>query len=301
MVIFGVPVRSGEGPLAVAKLEREEPVDFAREVLPIFRRSCIACHSASKARGGLVLETPESVRAGGDSGPAVEPGRPDESLLFILASHRDEPIMPPRRNAAGASDLDPAELGILARWIEEGALGSASATESSTKLDWQAIPDAVAGPIFAVAASTDGRFAACGRGVRISIYDLGAAASTSDEPRASEPIDPAVAALGIYPPPGAPHLDFVQALEFAPDASWLASAGYRTVKLWRRGLAPLVDGAAGEPPSAIAFAADGERMAVGFGDGRVRMSMATASADRATGDVALTAHRDRVVALEFTA
>ena len=60
--------------LPVAELRRETAVDFEKEILPIFRNSCLACHNTTKAKGGLNLETPQLItrgrrhRAGGRGG-----------------------------------------------------------------------------------------------------------------------------------------------------------------------------------------------------------------------------------------
>ena len=49
--------------LAIARIERADPVDFNREILPVFQRNCTACHNASKARGDVILESVESIAA----------------------------------------------------------------------------------------------------------------------------------------------------------------------------------------------------------------------------------------------
>jgi hypothetical protein len=58
------------------------PVDFAEEVAPLLTERCVACHNGGQAKGGLDLSTARSARAGGESGPAVVPGRPDEGSLL---------------------------------------------------------------------------------------------------------------------------------------------------------------------------------------------------------------------------
>ena len=58
------------------------PVDFQTEVLPVLRRNCIACHNSAKAENHLVLETPQSILKGGESGPAVVPKQSGDSLLL---------------------------------------------------------------------------------------------------------------------------------------------------------------------------------------------------------------------------
>ena len=61
-----------------------------------------------------------SMLKGGKHGPSVVPGKADESLLFRMATHRVEPVMPP----AGKKDtkpLTPDELGLIKLWIDAGA------------------------------------------------------------------------------------------------------------------------------------------------------------------------------------
>ena len=57
--------------LPIAKLDRTEPVDFSKEILPILRRNCLACHNSTDAESDLVLETPETIIKGGGEGPGV--------------------------------------------------------------------------------------------------------------------------------------------------------------------------------------------------------------------------------------
>ena len=73
--------------LPVEELTRETKVDFATEVVPFLRKNCFACHNEQKAKGDLNLESPEAMITGGDSGPALVPGKPMESLLFLTAAH----------------------------------------------------------------------------------------------------------------------------------------------------------------------------------------------------------------------
>src|SRR5690349_13219068 len=87
-------------PIPVADLKREKRIDFANEVLPLFRKSCLACHNATDAKGELVLETPATIIKGGESGAVVIPGQATNSLLLKLAAHQEKPIMPPKNNKA---------------------------------------------------------------------------------------------------------------------------------------------------------------------------------------------------------
>ena len=88
--------------------------DLQREAYGVLKKNCFACHGPAKA-SGLDLRSRESILAGGERGPSVEPANPGRSLLYRLASHQQKPVMPPGQKLA-ENDLD-----ILRRWIEAGA------------------------------------------------------------------------------------------------------------------------------------------------------------------------------------
>src|SRR4051794_18690510 len=73
---------------------------FEKAIRPVLADKCYKCHSAEaqKVKGGLLLDTREGIRDGGDSGHAVMPGNPGESLL-LKAIHWDdkEMRMPPQK------------------------------------------------------------------------------------------------------------------------------------------------------------------------------------------------------------
>ncbi len=93
------------------------PVDFYKtRVQPLLRSKCYACHT-QQALGGLRLDSRQSVAKGGNSGPAIVPGRPaDSSLLMQVVTHTHEKIkMPPNGR------LSDSEIQDLRSWIESGA------------------------------------------------------------------------------------------------------------------------------------------------------------------------------------
>jgi hypothetical protein len=93
-------------------------VDYASEIKPILRKHCYDCHGALKSKAGLRLDTAALMRKGGDSGPAVEPGQSDQSLIVDAVTGRDGWRMPPESEGPALSDQDIAKL---TAWIDQGA------------------------------------------------------------------------------------------------------------------------------------------------------------------------------------
>jgi mono/diheme cytochrome c family protein len=93
-------------------------VDFARDIWPIFQRSCAECHGPTKQKGKLRLDSREAVLTGGASGPAVVPGKPDVSELVrrVTLPNGAEDRMPARGEPLSTSAID-----RLRAWIEQGA------------------------------------------------------------------------------------------------------------------------------------------------------------------------------------
>lgn len=84
-------------------------------VLPLLEARCFQCHNGTKeTKGGLVLTSRASALKGGDSGPAIIPGKPDQSLL-IDAIQYEGFEMPP------ISKMPVAEISILVDWVKIGA------------------------------------------------------------------------------------------------------------------------------------------------------------------------------------
>ena len=92
------------------------PVTFARDVAPILNRWCVSCHSGKEAEGDLWLDSADGALRGGDAGPVVVPGNPDDSLLLAKIEHRHRPTMPPRRRLPAPS------VALIRAWIAGGAL-----------------------------------------------------------------------------------------------------------------------------------------------------------------------------------
>ena len=106
--------------LAVAPAGRaaDAPVSFIRDVAPILKENCFACHDAKKKSGKFDMTTFEKLMAGGSNGDPIAPGKPAESDLVTLITSTDEKRMPPKDKG----DAVPKEkAAVVAKWIAEGA------------------------------------------------------------------------------------------------------------------------------------------------------------------------------------
>ena len=84
--------------LAATPLRGAEPVDYTRDVKPIFAAFCTSCHGPQKQKGDLRLDLYERIKRGGNTGPAVVGQKSSESILYhALAGDRpDIGKMPPK-------------------------------------------------------------------------------------------------------------------------------------------------------------------------------------------------------------
>jgi len=90
------------------------------DVLPILFTRCVVCHGGRQQKGGLDLRTRKSMLKGGKTGPAIVPGKPDESLLVKKIHDRDMP--PPRLLVDfGIRPVEAGEFEVIRGWIAAGA------------------------------------------------------------------------------------------------------------------------------------------------------------------------------------
>ncbi len=108
-----------DDPAPASRPSPEQVEFFEKEVRPLLVESCAKCHNAEKAKGGLRVDSLQAMLEGGDSGPAIVPGVPDESLLIEAIRH-DGLEMPPK------GKLPDREIEALERWVKQGAPWPAS-------------------------------------------------------------------------------------------------------------------------------------------------------------------------------
>lgn len=90
---------------------------FEKQIRPLLLERCIGCHGPEKQKGGLRLDSKAGWQTGGDSGPAIQPGKPDDSLLMkAVRGQGGLKQMPPDKK------LSDAETSALMKWIADGAV-----------------------------------------------------------------------------------------------------------------------------------------------------------------------------------
>ncbi len=258
-------------------------MDFAKEIYPVLRKNCLACHNATKSKANLNLESPQTMLKGGDGGPAIVTGNGAESLLYKASAHLDEDTaMPPKGNKVEAVALTPEQLGLLKLWIDQGAKGEAVA-DAKGPLPWRA--QTAAAPVNALAFSPDARLVAGARGNRVELCEIGTGrvlARLADSVLEN----------------GAADRDTVMSVAFGAD-DLLATAGFRAVRIWRRMPRVIARdfGALAETATALAISADGQWAAAGDAKGTVWLwSMAAEKFE----PVALKDHAAPLSALAFS-
>lgn len=97
-----------------AELSPEQTKFFEEQVRPVLAANCFKCHGEEKQKGELRVDSLNALLAGGESGAAVVPGKPDESLLVEAINHTSFE-MPPE------GKLKETEIAALTEWVKIGA------------------------------------------------------------------------------------------------------------------------------------------------------------------------------------
>ncbi len=106
-------------------------IDFVTQVKPILVEYCEDCHDSETRKGGLSVATYEDLLEGGRSGAGIRPGDSRRSLFMERLTGAVEPSMPKDEDP-----LDAERLGIIRRWIDEGA--RATPTSPPAPQPWDA-------------------------------------------------------------------------------------------------------------------------------------------------------------------
>jgi WD40 repeat protein len=248
-------LKPGSKPIAVKTPERKEPVSYTNELADILADRCVGCHGEALAENKLSLENVPAMLKGGKRGPALVPGKASESLLFRMAAHQVEPVMPPQ-DKPGNSPMTGEELGLLKLWIDAGAKDDSDAPAGGAKP--KEVKAVVLGelppgihPINALDMTARGERVAAGRANVVQVYDVESGLE--------------IVSLGG-------HQDLIQSVRFSPDGGMLAAGSYQIITLWKvptGGLAKTMAGHEG-PVLTVATSHDGKTAYSGGQDRTIR-------------------------------
>ena len=113
-------------PELLAKLPKpaDRPVDFVKDIKPLFDATCVQCHAKGKIKGGFSLETRDALLKGGDSGPAVVPGKSAESRLVHLVAALDPDNVMPIKGTKWTAE----QVALVRAWVDQGVPWDAAVT-----------------------------------------------------------------------------------------------------------------------------------------------------------------------------
>jgi hypothetical protein len=110
------------------------PLDYKRDIMPIFEAKCFDCHGDGESKGGLKLDDPKAFYKRFAKNNVVVPGDWDGSYLFVAVSRPPgaKDAMPPKKKG---DSLTPDEVMKVAKWIYEGARIDGEKGEKGAKDD----------------------------------------------------------------------------------------------------------------------------------------------------------------------
>lgn len=150
----------------------EKVVAYGGEVKAVLTKRCVGCHNTARPRGDLDLSNFAGVKAGGVSGPAAVAGKPEQSLIYTMAAHLEEPAMPPNAPKIPAGELD-----ALKAWIAGGLVEKPISTVVSTAAPGGLGTPTIlarASPVTALAADPAGKLVAVAGVKQVLLFDAAA-------------------------------------------------------------------------------------------------------------------------------
>jgi WD40 repeat protein len=272
-------------PIPTVDLKRKDPVEYSKDIEPIFENKCFVCHSGSIIEAKFDMSTHAGVMKGGKRGPAVAAGKPADSNLFLFCSRQKKPIMPPKSE----EPLNSQEVSLIKLWIEQGAKAPTMARiKKKIIVD---LPPALVKPVRAVTVAPDGKTVAASRGNQVHLFAL--KSEPADAKKGTPKKDDWVFSKSLIDPTlktpsgkgaKAAHISLVESMAFSPDGKLLVTGSFQELTIWDAAMGVVKQRIAGsmDKPSpfadrvvAIAFSADGKYFATGGGapteDGEIKI------------------------------
>lgn len=261
------------------------PVDFAAKIAPLFEEHCVDCHAADDPDGELNLESFEALIKGGKTGKAVTAGNAQDSLIVKFLEGRSgkegkNRFMPPGKR----DHLKPAEIAMIRQWIDAGAPApavQAKPVDVLARLPKIAPKTQRAAAIQALAFSPNAKLIAAGSYAAVQLLD----AATRNPVRKLGGVAGKVNAL-VFSADGA-------SLFAAAGDAGLGGVAYQ----WRVNDGALVRRFEGHRDAvyALALSPDGQTLATGSYDQKIRLWNVTDGAEKRT----LSGHNGAVFGLSF--
>ena len=256
--------------------QEETQVSYYRSVRPILQRNCSGCHFAGKLEGKLSVTSVSDLVKGGEAGPSVVAGKPDESVLIQYVTG-DDPEMP-----LNGDPLKPDQIAILRTWIAQGAVDDTPESVGKT-ISAENPPVYKAPPVISsLDYSPDGKLIAVSGYHEVLVHTLDGSA-------------PIRRLIG--------RSQRIESLAFSPNAQVLAVVGgtpslFGELQLWNVADGKLLHSVTlgHDTLFGVSFNADGSLVAFGGADNRVRVVKVE------TGEVVMRmdAHSDWVQGTTFS-
>lgn len=136
-MIAAVLVKLSSASAQTLEADLEDERFFIDRIEPLLKAHCLECHShaAEEMSGGLTLDSRNGWAEGGGRGPAIVPGKPEDSLLIKAVRHEDPDLHMPPDEKLTAADIE-----LLSEWIRHGAVDPRKALSppkpEGDPLDW---------------------------------------------------------------------------------------------------------------------------------------------------------------------